>query len=283
MPPLHARVECDFVRAVRRFALSLLLLNGCTRDFVAPTDTVLLPIADRQWDAAAPAEGWCGEASLQMAASHFGGWVPQQVANTLGQPKTPDLWEHDIPTALRALRMRFERGPSSKPARLLPWLVEALRRGHPVVLGLKLVPTTNPQWHVDHLVLAVGFTPAGLTVNTNLEDGQVTLNWADLQRAEGSHGYSLLNQSGELFAFSVSGFYEPSPLPVRLDVAEEQPGAVTVDVVLEGLHEGTSYELLRDGVPLEVFTAKRPTRTLRTVVAGDAVVRFSARTTDLVK
>lgn len=262
--------------AVRTLALCLLLV-GCTRDFVPPTDTVLLPIADRQWDTEAPPEGWCGEASIQMAAGHHGLFVSQRRANQLGQPRTPDLWEHDVPTALRALQMRFTRGPSSKPAKLLPWLVDELRAGHPVVLGVKVVPTAHPDWHVDHLVLAVGFTPQGLTLNSNMEDGQLTVSWAGLQRAEGEAGYSLVNQSGELFAYAVTGLYEGSTVPVSVNVVTQLGDDATVDVTVRDLREGQHYELLRDGVQQEVFTARKPSRSLRVVLSANTEVRFSAR------
>lgn len=263
-------------RVVRRLALLSLLLFGCSHEFTPPADSTLLPIADRRWDPGAPPEGWCGEVSLQLAAGWYGAWVSQAKVNALGQPKTPDLWEHDVPTALRALRMRFERGPKSR-ARLLTWVVEQLRKERPVVLGLKLVPSQHPEWHVDHLVLAVGHSPEGLIVDTNVEDGQVTLAWAGLLRPEGSDGYSLVNPSGEVFGYSVHGFYEPSYVPVHLTVVEQNATDAVVDVTVSGLSAGRSYDLLRDDVRLETFTAKSPERKLRTLVPVGALVRFRAQ------
>lgn len=265
-----------YSRAVRVFLFTLVLLSGCSRDFKPPTDSVLLPIADRQWDPEAPQEGWCGETSIQLAAGWYGAFVSQAKVNALGQPKTPDLWEHDVPTALRALNMRFERGPKSRAA-LLTFMVEQLRLGRPVVLGTKIIPTDHPEWHVDHLVLAVGFSPEGLIIDTNVEDGQLTVSWAGLQSAEGDKTYSLVNQSGEVFGFAVTGFYEPSPLPVRVSIAEQRADQATVDVVVPELREGLSYELLRNGEVLEQFTAKKPERKLRTVVPVNEVARFTAR------
>jgi len=147
---------------MRKFGLLLLVtLCGYRSGFRVPADEVRLPIADRPWDAAAPEEGWCGETSIQMAALHFGAWVPQAEANRLGRPKTPDLWEQDVPTALDALGLRYEVGPRKGPEALLTWTVGALRKGWPVILGVKLPPSEHPDWDVDQLVLAVGFTPRG--------------------------------------------------------------------------------------------------------------------------
>lgn len=261
---------------MRFFLIAFALLSGCTREFKPPTDSVLLPIADRQWDPAAPPEGWCGETAIQLAAGWYGAFVSQAKVNALGQPKTPDLWEHDVPTALRALKLRFERGPKSRAA-LLTFIVEQLRLGRPVVLGTKIIPTDHPEWHVDHLVLAVGFSPEGLIIDTNVEDGQLTVSWAGLQSAEGDKTYSLVNQSGEVFGFAVTGFYEPSPLPVRVIIAEQSADQATVDVVVPDLREGLSYELIRNGEVLEQFTAKKPERKLRTVVPLDEVTQFAAR------
>lgn len=255
--------------AVRLFAMCLVLV-GCSREFAAPSDSVSLPIADRRWDPEAPPEGWCGETSIQLAAGWYGGFVSQMKVNQLGQPKTPDIWEHDVPTALRALKLQFERGPKTRAA-ALKWMVDQLRLGRPVVLGTKIIPTDHPEWHVDHLVLAVGFSPRGLIIDSNVEDGQVTVSWSGLQRADGDKGYSLVNQSGEVFAFAVSGFETPSPLPVRVRIVSQEGDQATVEVI----PEAGADELLRDGEVVAAFDGKK----LRTTVPVGAVVRFTARHT----
>ncbi|MGV3624844.1 MAG: hypothetical protein ACO1OB_28750 [Archangium sp.] len=261
---------------MRAFVVTVILLSGCSRGFSAPGDSVLLPIADRQWEPGAPPEGWCGETTIQLATGWYGAYVSQAKANALGQPKTPDLWEHDIPTALRALQLRFERGPKSREA-LLSFVVEQLRAGRPVILGTKLVPTDHPEWHVDHIVLAVGFTPKGLIIDTNFDEGQITVAWSGLLSAEGDQTYSLVNASGEVFGFAVSGFYEASPLPVRVTVVEQNGDQATIDVTVPELREGLNYELLRNGESLEQFTAKKSERKLRTVVPVNEVTHFTAR------
>lgn len=201
-----------------------MFLAACRPSFTPPDDAVTLPIADRPWDPAAPEEGWCGETSIQMAALHFGAWVPQIVANRLGRPKTPDLWEQDVPVALTALGLAFDTGPRRDPGALLAWSVEQLRLGRPVILGVKLVPSEHPEWDVDHLVLAVGFSREGLLINTNVDDGQVRATWNGLVSADGSYEMTLLNQQHETYGYAVRGFAKPTG--ARLEVREVDDAGV---------------------------------------------------------
>ena len=259
-----------------RALVAFLFLAGCSRGFSPPSDSHALPIDDRQWDAEAPAEGWCGETSIQLAAGWYGAYAAQAKVNALGHPKTPDLWEYDVPVALEAMHLRFTRGPQTLvPA--LRWIVEELRREHPVVLGLKLVPTEHPEWAVDHLVLAVGFSPDGLLIDTNAEEGQITVSWAGLQRAEGDREYTLVNHTGEVFAFAVDGFEAQPTLPVRVRIVSQDTTSAVLDVSLTGMRAGATYELLRDETVIERFTAKGTSRSWRMEASPTELVRFSAR------
>ena len=213
--------------------VSLSLLAACPKPpppppvFTPPTDSVELSIRDRDWDTTAPPEGWCGETCIQMAGLYYGVWIPQRVANEKGKPKTPDLWEHDVPVAMSALGVRFQTAPKEAgAAALLDWTVKALREGKPVILGVKLLPTKHPDWEVDHLVLAVGFSPEGLLLNTNLE-GQQRVPWLGLLTKEGSRGFSLVNDKGTAWGFAVEGV-TGARAGVRADVIYDLPEAVTL-------------------------------------------------------
>lgn len=259
-----------------RALVACLLLAGCAREFSPPGDALELPIEDRRWDPEAPEEGWCGETSIQLAAGWYGAYVSQAKVNALGHPKTPDLWEYDVPIALEAMELHFERGPR-KAAPALKWIVEQLRLQRPVVLGVKIVPTEHPEWAVDHLVLAVGFSPEGLRIDTNAEEGQITVAWAGLQRAEGDQEYSLVNQTGEVFAFAIEGFPKPSPLPVRVKIISQDASVATLEVSVSGLRAGATYELLRDDAVIDHFAAKSAARSWRFEASPSSLVRFSAR------
>lgn len=198
---------------------------GCRR-FTPPTDTVSLPIADRDWDEGAPPEGWCGETSIQMVALHFGAWVPQREAHRLGRAQTPDLWEADVAVALDALGLRWKRGPARDVKGTLDFTVASLRAGHPVILGLKFSESSgHPEWDVDHLVVAPGFSPRGLTLNTNL-GGQRVATWDGLLSREGSAGFTLVNDTGATWAYAVEGFQDGRG--ERVEVRSRDGGVVTV-------------------------------------------------------
>jgi hypothetical protein len=154
---------------VLRVLLSVLVLAACTRSsFSPPRDSVLLPIPDRQWAKGAPPEGWCGEVSVQMVALYYGAWLPQVVVNRVAHPKHVDVWEDELPATLTSLGLRFEPWTGRDEGALLSWTVDSLRAGQPVILGVKLLPTEHPDWQVDHLMPAVGFSPTKLVFNTNL-------------------------------------------------------------------------------------------------------------------
>lgn len=258
---------------LRSVALLVLSLLACRpAGFQPPTDSAALPIADRPWATGAPAEGWCGEASLQMAALHFGAWLPQAAINRAGHPKTPDLWEQDVPVALDALGLAYDTGPHEGTARLLRFTIDALRRGRPVVLGVKLVPSEHPEWHVDHLVLAVGFSPDGLLINTNMEDGQVRAAWSGLLDEAGAEELSLVNRQGTTWGWAVRGF-EGDGVRARLEVLSETAAQVRLRVELSGLTPGEHYEL-SDGMSF-VAQAVREVREL--TAPAEAVTRVRAR------
>lgn len=231
----------------------LLSLAGCQcrKSFEPPADSVLLPIPDRQWDEGAPEEGWCGETSIQMVALHYGAWVPQPMINALGKPAHVDLWEEDIPTALSALGLESERAQSRTLEAYLSWIVEEVRRGHPVIVGAKVFPTPHPEWDVDHLMPVVGFSPRGLVFDTNEELGQLEVSWAALG---GNDGISFVSPTGKFYGYSVRGFRDAGAR-VSLQVVEESSESVELGVAPA---EAGAYSLVREsfdgGTSTEAFT-----------------------------
>ncbi len=256
-----------------------LMCAACSRDpgFAPPLDAVRLPIADRAWAPGAPPEGWCGEASVQMVALHFGVFVPQAVAHALGRPAHVDLWEDDLPTALRALGLEFETFEGRGEAALLTFTVGHLRRGHPVILGVKLVPSPHPQQAVDHLMPAVGFGPGGLVVDTNFPQGQQAVPWAALRARD---GLSLSSPQGRQFAWAVTG---PGGVagtrPVSVQVAPEQGQPLDVEVRVEGLEAGRAYRLLQrnldGGLHEATFVADAGVHLTRVTVPATEAAVFS--------
>lgn len=242
----------------------LLSVAGCECKKHEP-ERVLLPIPDRQWAPGAPDEGWCGEASIQMVALHFGAWLPQPLINALGRPAHVDLWEEDIPTALTAAGLSYERATSTDLDTFLTWIKTEVQRGHPVIVGAKVFPTSNPEWDVDHLMPVVGFSSTGMVFDTNEELGQVEVPYAALG---GREGISFISPTGKFYGFSVSGF--PGPR-VSLRVLNETPESIELAVEPEKVG---AYSLRRDeldgGVSTSPFTVG-----MRVVMPSDRAARFS--------
>lgn len=201
-------------------------LAACRRSepaFTPPSDSVLLPIADRGWAPGAPEEGWCGEASIQMVGLHYGAWLPQPFVNAVGRSTHVDLWENDVPVALLQLGFTFvayggPRGDGRGTAEdFMTWIVSQVRAGRPVIVGAKLFPSEHPDWDVDHLMPVVGFTPAGLVFDSNMEAGQVTVSWAALTSSNSS--ISFAGPTDRRWGFAVTGLAQATR--VRLTDASD--------------------------------------------------------------
>lgn len=224
---------------MKRIALLTVLVISacpCRRAFQPPADSVLLPIPDRQWEAGAPDEGWCGESSIQMVALHYGAWVPQPVINALGRSTHVDLWEEDVPVAMDKLGLGYERAQVEDREAFVSWIIDQLRRGRPVIVGAKLMPSDHPEWDVDHLMPVVGFSPRGLVFDTNMDPGQTEVTWAALG---GREGISFLSPTGKFYGYAVTGFGAGPPVTLR----ERKPG--TFEVRVSGL-DGGAWALRRD-------------------------------------
>ncbi len=228
--------------------------------------SVRLAIADRPSGPGHPPEGWCGESSIQQALLYFGAYIPQKAINAAGRPRTPDLYEGDIPVAIKACRMGLE--PCIKEARdyaaFTGWLKAEIDAGRPVVIGMKINPTSHPEWSLDHFLLAVGHSEDALTYNTTWEK-QETRSFKDLMTAE--PGLSFKNRAGEYFGIAVTG---PASLgdgfaTVRLFVRKEDAKQAALTVKCEGLAAGARYVVYRlasvdqkTARPLCVFDAQSP-------------------------
>lgn len=182
----------------------------------------VLPIAARAQAIESPREGWCGETAIQEGLLHLGAWAPQRLVNRAGRPTHPDLYSPEIPVALSALGVRFERyaGPAGYGA-FARWAKRAIDEGDPVLAGVKILPTEHPEWGLDHFVLVVGYSDAGLLVDTTWGDRRVVPEGAtrglSLDRA--SYGLRLRGRASA-----------PGTQPARLTVLEESATAVKLRV-----------------------------------------------------
>lgn len=190
-----------------------------------------------------------------MIGLHFGAWLPQAHAHALGNPKHVDLWETDMPTALTAAGFRYETfsGLARKEADFLQWIIGHVRQGHPVIIGVKLLPDVHPEYEIDHLMPIVGFTPEHLVANTNLPHGQAPIPYA---ASAAKKGVLLTTASRKQFGWAVTGLDRSSGVSLR--VVAETAQTVTLDVqssarvVRQDDFRGTAQHVTLDGGPLHL-------------------------------
>lgn len=169
-----------------------------------PVAALTLDIPARDQAPERPDEGWCAETAIQEAILfHSDELVPQADINAAGKPRNPDLYWSDVPIAMRALDLRYTKYTGgNKLDTFLIWVRERIRAGHPVIAGVKLYPTSFPQWGLDHIVLIVGFEDDALVINTTWGTRQ-TRSIAELTQTE--EGISLANRYGDFFAYAIEG------------------------------------------------------------------------------
>jgi hypothetical protein len=203
----------SLLTAVFLAAAVLALPAGCRNsgnrdnDTSPDADEVDLGIPDRAWAPGHDDVGWCGETCIQMAMAYYGHELPQEDINrAAGSPS--DITEVDMDRALNALGVTFEAWDESRRdvTAFIEWIKEHLDNGHPVICGTKIYPDENPDWYVDHFVLAVGFDPDGMLVNTQLDcDGPQWIEYEQLASLDEGHSF----QNDELRHFGRAIFGTP--------------------------------------------------------------------------
>ena len=207
------------LRPVVHAVIGLALLGGawCTRQGPAARHPdpvgLILPIPDRGHAPGAPRAGWCGESVIQQAALYYGTFLSQRDIHRAGHSTHPDLYASDIPRALKKVGLSFERwraGPRRYVA-FLTWIRSHLRRGHPVLAGMKIYPTAHPRWGLDHFVLVVGFQGSSLLVNTTWRRQQ----WLDRkQLRQQRQGLSFANRYDVHWALALTGWKDQQGPPL---------------------------------------------------------------------
>jgi hypothetical protein len=200
-------VICRKIEILLLVGLGMAGCGGGDIPIVAPTDQVNLKIPDRAWDRTRPDldVGWCGETCIQMAMGFYGKEVSQKAINAAaGSPS--DVTEDNMDIALNALGVQYVAWDESNTdlAQFMAWIQDQLRKGYPVICGLKIYPEEHPDWYVDHFVLAVGFDKKGLLLNTQLDcDGQVNVSYSQL--GSRNEGYSFRSNLNRYFGRVITG------------------------------------------------------------------------------
>jgi hypothetical protein len=236
------------VRALQVIAVWCLIAAGVA---VAQTASVSdksvrfdIPDTGQEWRK--PASGWCGEASIQMALSNYGAYASQQAINRAGKPAQPDLYDTDLPVAIKAIGLEFKpwEGTGLKP--FFNWVRAELAAGHPVIMGMKINPTIHPDWRLDHFVLAVGSTEDSLIYNTTWKRRETrSLKLLSTQ----DKGLSLANPDNTYFGCAIisSKLRPPRPefKPTRVTITRDGDKAVELRVTADDLVPGKRYRFVK--------------------------------------
>lgn len=231
----------------------IIVLSACIRAEPRKTPALeddavrVLPIPARRQHPDSPETGWCGETAIQEALLYYGTWASQRFINAAGKPRNPDLYSDDLPVALKALGLPFE---IYRPARsrdyesFAHWVRGSIDRGVPVLIGVKILPTQNPRWDVDHFVLAVGYGKSGILVNTTWGRRE----WVDDKAVK---GLSLQNPSFAIRILppGVLASSDQKKGAARLSVVGETRAVVTLRVECPGKEPNIMPVVLNDGKP----------------------------------
>lgn len=202
----------------------------------APPGDTTLPIPARAQAAESPPSGWCGETAIQEGLLYLGVWAPQRLINKAGNPAHADLYSTEIPGALAALGVRFTtyapRARGYEP--FAKWVSSAIDDGHPVLAGVKILPTQHPEWGLDHFVLVVGHGTKGLLVNT-------TWGHRDWVGDTTTPGLSFKNA---LYAIRLDGLIlPPHAVPARITLVSEGDTTMKMSVACAGLVPGARHRI----------------------------------------
>jgi hypothetical protein len=203
-----------------------------------------IPDTGQEWRR--PNSGWCGEASIQMALSYYGAYASQQAINRAGKPAQPDLYDTDLPVAMKAVGLEFKPwvGTGLKP--FFNWVRAELAAGHPVIMGMKINPTIHPDWRLDHFVLAVGSTEDALIYNTTWNRRETRS--LTLLSTQGK-GLSLANPDNTYFGCAITGSKlkppQPEFKPTRVIISRDGDKAVELRVSALDLVPGKRYRLMK--------------------------------------
>ncbi len=201
-----------------------------------------------------------------------------------GKPEHPDLYEGEIPVAIRNVGLEATRWRGDGLDAYLKWLRSELAAGHPVLVGAKIYPTEHPEWALDHFMLAVGFTEEALTYNTTWGRPQ-TKTFAQLSTQ--GRGISFANRFGSYCGHAVTGMrFKPAQAglkPARVAISRVGEAQVKLRVSVEDLERGKPYRLVKftdlataeradaKGEVIQAFVADGPTAAYSETIGLDDV------------
>jgi hypothetical protein len=151
---------------------------------------------------------YCGEVCIQEALVFLGKYVSQSDINRAGGGNgVVGLWSEDVVAALRNLNAVFDSWWLESPDydRYIEMIKGKIDSNYPVLIGVKINPTSHPNWICDHFVLVVGYTADSFIFNDpSARRTRTFLEFKNGDAGSGS-GYTITNPFGTFFGVSFEG------------------------------------------------------------------------------
>ena len=172
-----------------------------------------IPILNQIEDS--PAEGYCGESSIQMILAYYGLDKSQTEINKAGKPEHPDLYFNELIPAIENITNNQFMGHMMvfNDINYRDFIKYQIDTHIPVLCGFKLNPSNSPEWGADHVSVINGYDDNGLYILTTWDNNpRIYRTWEQLELTklytnEHDLGYSfqnLDNQSATVFTILIS-------------------------------------------------------------------------------
>ena len=148
------------------------------------------------------AEGSCGEAILWTICQYFGKNFSQEAINKIGGDPKRGLHGNEVIAVLDSLKIPYKRMKKAETwVSTIDTLKNAIIRGNPIILGVKIYPDRHPGWSADHFILLTGTNTKSNLFYFNSFDYLGTIPFAKLSNT--NDGYSLVNSYNGLYAIEI--------------------------------------------------------------------------------
>jgi len=145
--------------------------------------------------------GSCGEACLWSVLQNRNIKVSQKAINIAGGNPGRGLHSSELFTVLKHFNVRYHRIPGrvrSYQNHLQSKIIGSLKKGRPVLLGVKVYPDSTPAWACDHFILVIGFNAERKEILYNSFNQRSRINFSKLLNKK--KGYSLVSRHKYVFA-----------------------------------------------------------------------------------
>jgi hypothetical protein len=128
--------------------------------------------------------------------------LSQEEINKIGGNPGRGLHDNEMILVLDSLKIPFrERKKEATWESTVDTLANIIKRGNPVILGVKIYPDKFPQWYCDHFILLTGTNTKNKFFFYNSFTVTDTIKYIKLCNTE--DGYSLVNKYDGLFAIEI--------------------------------------------------------------------------------